>query len=1095
MAARGRRSLLLAGFLVAVFLVCLPTGTTGASVEDRTSTAVAELGGERAPSDFPDFLEVGEGARVNEDGSKAHPGDKAVRKRQRQVLKKIDKLMNLPEVNYFQAKAYLEAGPKINKIEYHIKDELMALMQMKALSNHMSVNKVKAAMHVEQLVDSWAREAGELVMEASSSKASASACKDSHPGLCAGIQVQGHCGIEEYAKACPLSCHRCKREHFVRLIGDSPDERKQKQAEERGGKKAAEQVREKFLKKEAKLRATIIKEKAQLKMAQHAASAAEEAIESTKITASKLKQAPEKVEKSAKKRALKAKAQAKVASEKLKKDKEKPKAGKVDASQVKTAKAKEKEKEEKVKARQKDLKKTRDKKKKDEKAVKDLEKKKASAIGDMDAVRKGEAEVSEKKMEVTKYIREAQKLQDKEKAKMLKWIADAAKKDQEADDVKAARSAVMKEKMKTTLAQEVKLNGAKHRNEIQSKAELKREQEMEIPGVERKVKTESLKADKDILNLKTKFKRDAIKYAHLGLKWKIPVEMAEDLAKAKKAKAKVSVMIKGLNKELRSPATQKLKSMEFATKSKMSAEDAKYRGLKKIMAGEKKQLADFLKKDKARRDAIEKELGMSTKMANKIMKDANDKQKKDEEDRKKAEKKIAETMNKASKDHVTEDAMIQAEKKLERVRAQTKREKKSIARREKSVRKAKKEILQADKNVVKAKGKIATEVAKETAKQKKRVAKEKAVVETAKVKEKSANVKVKAVKKLEKKAKDVGKKLETEEKKASQASLKVVKLSSKEEQLEGEMEALKASEPKQESGAMAAGIAQADAKFLDKKAKKATEKKEEKRAEKKAESAAEIAGLSGKAKEAAKDKAKIAVEQATSKAKKATKAKVEMAEEEAAKKAAKGGGEIGKAVKKAEKKAEKKAKEDGDDPKEAKKEAKEKVLDAVEKAKEKAEEESKEDEKEAAKEAVSKEENDVVDSATGAMLNVAKEAIAEVQPISAPDEALEDDPDDCSASATPRVDAHPSLCKKVKKQGHCNLRHYRAFCRATCNPCKVPAATKVPPRKKPEEDPVEEELADSKEDSISDLEAQLGKSIAKANAGMTHVSDGGNGNA
>merc|ERR1711871_1242826 len=119
-------------------------------------------------------------------------------------------------------------------------------------------------------------------------------------------------------------------------------------------------------------------------------------------------------------------------------------------------------------------------------------------------------------------------------------------------------------------------------------------------------------------------------------------------------------------------------------------------------------------------------------------------------------------------------------------------------------------------------------------------------------------------------------------------------------------------------------------------------------------------------------------------------------------------------------------KKEGADPKKAKKKAKKQVLKAVEKAKEKAKEEGAEDEKEAVRAAANAEASKVVDSATSAMLNVAKEAIVNAASLPSekerhtPQSTGLPDPDDCKSNHK-RVDQHPGLCATIKEKGHCGL--------------------------------------------------------------------------
>merc|ERR1712216_104609 len=65
-------------------------------------------------------------------------------------------------------------------------------------------------------------------------------CVDSHPGICAGVKVQGHCGIKDYAKACKLSCHLCTM--TPAFVMGSHREKRHKAEVEKAGKHAAKKM-------------------------------------------------------------------------------------------------------------------------------------------------------------------------------------------------------------------------------------------------------------------------------------------------------------------------------------------------------------------------------------------------------------------------------------------------------------------------------------------------------------------------------------------------------------------------------------------------------------------------------------------------------------------------------------------------------------------------------------------------------------------------------------------------------------------------------------------------------------------------------------
>merc|ERR1712100_510706 len=156
------------------------------------------------------------------------------------TLKVIEKLMEAPIIDPRQEKAYKTAAVTVDKVKAHIKNDLMKVVQMEILSQRVNELDAKKAMGIEGDVDNWLKKGGAAMETAIKS---GSGCEDSHPGLCAGVQVQGHCGIKDYQRACPLSCHLCAMPPTFRL--QNADEAKEKKMQERAGKSAATVAKEK----------------------------------------------------------------------------------------------------------------------------------------------------------------------------------------------------------------------------------------------------------------------------------------------------------------------------------------------------------------------------------------------------------------------------------------------------------------------------------------------------------------------------------------------------------------------------------------------------------------------------------------------------------------------------------------------------------------------------------------------------------------------------------------------------------------------------------------------------------------------------------
>jgi len=1083
----------LAALLAAVFVV-----QSGAIHSEGTSMSTgAELSAQG--SDFPDFQELGEGAAGpgESDDSAKTAVKETVEDEQQKELGAIEKLMEQPIVDPRQAKMQVLVDAKMKKAIKRVKEDLSDVVQMKMLVQRVNEAQAKKAEGVEPDLENWAILAGEQVEDDGTMKGGA-ICMDDHPGLCQSISSSGHCAIKAYSVACPLSCHMCAMPATFRL-GLNGEEKTEKQAEERAGKAEAAKMHEAFQKKESVLRAKLDKRRAKLKVAEHRSEKGQKTVEAMLQEKENAKTASERQAKGAQNKIEKAKARAKSAKEQLKKDKEKPKLAKPSDMAVKGAQSEEKETGKKVAERKKELKRLREKKKKDNKRLTEMEKKQGGAEGVLEKVFKEKGELAQKKEEGEKEMALALKLAGKEGDKMRSLIEASGQKKKEVDSQMKKKKAMVKRELDNTLKQEVVLMGSREEAEILSKKEQKRIQEFTIPeGEERKVKMELEKADRDVSDMRQKFRMDKLKYTDLGLKWVIPATMEHLYAKAKQAKAILEDKITKLDSLSLGPAVQKLQMEEVESKEIMSQDEEKYRGLKKLAVIENKQLKDLNEKEKKRRDEVKKQLGTSQKTAEKLMKDAKDKEKKDTEGIAKSTKKLVADEAKATKDlEVSKPQVAAAEADVTRARKQTKSEKKALRNAIRRDSKAKGKIQKEKANLVQAKAKAKTDQKTAVEQQKGRITKETAAVEQSKVKIKGAQAKLKEIKKEMKDAGKVDKKLKKSQKKVKKDMDKEVKLFQKAEEARAALRNIDDAEPGKEKAALTEGEAKAEEKAEAKKEEKAEKKKEEKAGEEKADAAAKKAGLSGKAEAAAKEKGKGTVDEATAKVKEGEKAKVEKAEEAAAKKTEGAGGVVDKAVEKAEKKAEDQAKENGDDPKEAKKEAKKEVLDAVEQAKEAAEEEGEQEEKDAERTAANVEAAQVASTVSNLVITAAtKEAIADALPL----KKVNPKP----AASNPNVfkqDESPALCEIIKKQGHCSNAKYVEYCAASCNPA-VPAThvEKSDPKKRADEEAEatdgddkkdepegDSELADSQEDSISQLEAELGASIKKANKAISHA--------
>merc|ERR1719247_3378119 len=256
--------------------------------------------------------------------------------------------------------------------------------------------------------------AGEDVVSASKS---GEGCADSHPGLCAGVQVQGHCGIKEYSKACPLSCHMCAMPAKFRM--QNTHERANKDKEERAGKVAAQAAKEKDEKATGKAKENYRKGRSKLELARHKVEAKVKKIEALKQKRVNLAGSSEKQAKHAKKAAQQAKAIMKSSKERLKKDDKKPKMAKISNVGVEVAKSREKEMTFQAKQAKKEAEESDKRAKKQAETLKKLEKKQAEGAGARDKVRRARQEIDQKKVEqvVDKAAAEHTSVVEQKKAK------------------------------------------------------------------------------------------------------------------------------------------------------------------------------------------------------------------------------------------------------------------------------------------------------------------------------------------------------------------------------------------------------------------------------------------------------------------------------------------------------------------------------------------------------------------------------------------------------------------------------------------------------------------------------------------------------
>merc|ERR1712230_197907 len=106
-------------------------------------------------------------------------------KNKQRDLRLVERLLKNPIIDPRTEKAYKRAAESVEKSKKKIKAKLANVEEMTIVADKL---------------------AGGAMERAAKARAG---CIDSHPGICTGVKLEGHCGIKAYAKACPLSCHLC----------------------------------------------------------------------------------------------------------------------------------------------------------------------------------------------------------------------------------------------------------------------------------------------------------------------------------------------------------------------------------------------------------------------------------------------------------------------------------------------------------------------------------------------------------------------------------------------------------------------------------------------------------------------------------------------------------------------------------------------------------------------------------------------------------------------------------------------------------------------------------------------------------------------
>lgn len=693
-----------------------------------------------AGGDHPSFLEVGEAAPAQA-VAKSRIAD-ALDPTKQNTLKVIEKLMEAPIIDPRQEKAYKTAAVTVDKVKNHIKSDLMKVVQMEILSQRVNELDAKKAMGLSGDVEHWLKQGATAMDTAIKSGAG---CEDSHPGLCAGVQVQGHCGIKDYQQACPLSCHLCAMPPTFRL--QNTQEASQKKDQERAGKQAALVAQEKDNKKIAAAARAFYTEESKGSKANAKVKSLRRKIANLESKLSTGKAANERNLKRSQVATESNKAKAKATKEAVQKKKKlKVTKGKADKTGVKTTKMLIKDEQATMKRRQKELKKARTQEFKDNKALSKLNQKKSEYEGAMAHLRSQKKELNQKSIENVAAKAKVHMSLGAEKHKRELAVETEQAQDKIADARMLARGKVFQKKLKKQFQQEAIAKGEREKLEIVSKEEQKRMQEFTAPGAERKIKGELSRADRDMINAKRKMERYRVKYGHLGLKLKIPAKLEHAYAVAKQSKSQVEELIKQLDAEQQSPAAQKLREAEVVAKGRFKKEEEKSLSLKKAISADKKQIDTFKKLDKKRRDMNKKAYDVAIKAAKKVATKAEKDYKDGVKKLKESQKKLDADEKKVAKDTVKPSQILQSQETVDKDREREKRKRKEIERNHEELLRLKTKLGKVLADVEKRKEEIKKEYATAKANRAQDIAFATAKAEKAKAAAKASTDNLKGVK-------------------------------------------------------------------------------------------------------------------------------------------------------------------------------------------------------------------------------------------------------------------------------------------------------------------------------------------------------------
>jgi len=954
--------------------------------------------------------------------------NKKVEERKKLDLERVRMLLRNPVLDPVQENAFKTAAIVVAASKKQLMTELETVEEMQVLTVKFSEAQAKKAAALAGKSAQQTLSAEDAVESA----VKASGCVDQHAGICKGVQLQGHCGIEVYAQDCKVSCHLCSAPILPTAGTDSvASEEKQKYEIRRAGTTAATAEKLELQAKEKATLGNIEKMKVKVQQRQIGILEKTEKIGRQKEIVLGMAAPSEAEVKSQKIKVLKSEEQVEKDEASLKLVSTEPRKEKV-GGKGKIKSAKKKMKSDSKQGKKLDKKEKRNSKNlaKEQKELDKLNLKRAKFSGDKEMTAKSMKVVRKSEKKKNK----AEKRERKAKQKGRTMRSDALRKLQldsrNADRYYSAQ--VEMDKSAASRLQEL-VSAARlkaDRMEMLNKLQEKKLADMSAPGAKEKLERELELAEAEVVHVRKSLNEYGKEFKEL-VKYKPDLVDAYDcqeqgddsacellsraLKSAKVAKQSAQEGINKLSELKNGPVAKKIRHKEVQIKIEMTMETSKLAAAK----NKRKVLLETLKTAKKRSASIKKQ---AEKMEKSVLKDALDIPKIAEKANEKAAKAVKKAMqvalkdaSKMRKDAVPENLIKVQDKKLQRLRKQHETIQKSLRKNQKKKDADMKRIAEAE--AARSKAKIVRNRQLKLAKKlaAKAVTERKNTLSAAKAQVKADRLVLDGLEKQIHNKRTSANKLKREEE-----DLVIMKNALAERK--GAEEAAKQAD-EFDSQAMDAKVAAAEMK--GKTGEERTDEQEEANEKKAKARSARISniisqsGLTGALAIKSRARVETAMQKAQLQTEKKGEIRVKKAITKIVEKAAAGPSKVERLTRKIRKEASATATKGGKDAMEADRKAKA-ALDAKIKA---------------ATDAITKETSMAVSqseqkAADEALMTIAAEGLNSKDTMTLASSSSSSRSSRSSSSIS--SDVHGNLCATVKQQGHCGKPSYAKFCPSAC---------------------------------------------------------------